>query len=112
MASVMKENEPFCPFYMGVFGAIGVVLGSKGVAHLVEQLFGWWGGQALQLKGSGVCGCLVGFEQRIIMKIFLINHQVGRNRDIMTILFHINHPTGVFSGFFASYKRFAWKICG
>ena len=100
----MKENEPLCPFYIGVFSALGILLGSKGVAHLVEQLFA--GGEV------GPCGCPMGFEQRIIMKIFLINHQVGRNRDIMTILFRINRPTRVFSGFYASYKRFAWTVCG
>ena len=112
VAFVMKENEPFYPFYIGVFGAIGVVLGSKGVAHLIQQLFGWWEGRGLRLKGCGVWGCPMSFEQCILVKIFLINHQVGRSRDFITILFPINRPTRVFSGFFASYKRFAWNFCG
>jgi hypothetical protein len=47
----------------------------------------------------------------ILVKILLINHQDGRNRDIITIFFPINSRTRVFSGLYASYKRFAWKIC-
>lgn len=112
VAFVMKENEPFCPLDIGAFSAIGVVLGSKGVTNLVEQLFRGWEGWTLRLKGGGVWSCHIGFEQCIIMKIFLINHQLGGNKDIITILFPINRPTRVFSGLYASYKRFAWTICG
>jgi len=46
------------------------------------------------------------------MKVFLINHQEGRNRDIITIFFPIKRCTGVLSGLFASYKHLEWKICG
>jgi integrase len=70
------------------------------------------GGCILRWNGGGVWGCHVGFWRCIIVKVFLIIHQDGRNRDIITIFFPINHPPGVFSGLYASYKRFAWKICG
>lgn len=98
MAFVMKENEPLCPFYIGVFSAIGVVLGSKGVPHLVEEFFPLRGRCALRLKGRGVLDCHMDFEQCIIVKTFLINHQVGRSRDVITIFFPINSRTRVFSG--------------
>ena len=88
------------------------MLSSKGVAHLVEQFFPWRGGWTLGLKGCGVWGRHEGFEECIILKIFLINYQVGRNRDIMSILFPINRPTRVFSGLYASYKRVAWTVGG
>ena len=46
VAFAMKKDVPFGPIDIGVFGAVGVVLGLKGFAHLVEEFFiffDWWG---------------------------------------------------------------------
>ena len=120
MTFIVKKDVTFDPVFVGLFGAVGVVLGLKGVAHtfdklsasLVKQFFPRRGGCALRLNGGGVWDWHIGFGKCIIVKVFLINHQEGRNRDIITIFFPINHRTRVFSGLYASYKRFAWKICG
>ena len=99
-----------CPLYIGVFRAIGIMLGSQGVAHLVEQFFPWRAGWAPGLKASGVWGRHEGFEECIILKIFLINHQVGRNRDIITIFFPINRPTSVSHGRLAADALVGWLV--
>jgi len=63
-----------------------------------------------RLNGAGVRGSYIGFRRCIIVNIFLINHQDGSNRDIITIFFPLNRRTRVFSGLYASYKYLAWKI--
>jgi hypothetical protein len=37
---VVKANEPLCPIDVGLFGAVGVVLGAGGMANAVEQFHG------------------------------------------------------------------------
>ena len=51
MALVMEEDETFDPIHVGIFGAVGVMLGLEGVMHLVEQFF------ALRQGGGGIRSC-------------------------------------------------------
>jgi hypothetical protein len=41
----VKEDEAFNPIKIGLFGAVGIVLGAQGVADSFEQFFDFfWGG--------------------------------------------------------------------
>ena len=40
VAFIMKEDVAFDPVLVGLFGAVGVVFGADGVAHLIEQFAG------------------------------------------------------------------------
>jgi hypothetical protein len=40
VAFIMKEDVAFDPVLAGLFGAVGVVFGADGVAHLIEQFAG------------------------------------------------------------------------
>ena len=50
VAFLVEEDVAFDPFDVGLFGAVGVVFGAEGFAHLIEQFFG--GG----LRGYCACG--------------------------------------------------------
>jgi hypothetical protein len=41
MLLVVEEDKTFNPIEISLFGSIGIMLGAKGLADLIEQLRGW-----------------------------------------------------------------------
>ena len=68
VAFVVEEDEAFDPVHVGLLGAIGVVLGADGFAHLVEEFFFLWG-YGLRGGGHGFWLCL-GFYAIIFFSLF------------------------------------------
>ena len=53
MAFAVEEDVAFDPFFVGLFGAVGVVFEADGVGDLVEQFFAFRGGCGVFVDGYG-----------------------------------------------------------
>ena len=53
VAFAVEEDVAFDPFFVGLFGAVGVVFEADGVGDLVEQFFAFRGGCGVFVDGYG-----------------------------------------------------------